>query len=113
MRGGMSEMRTIEGDLTAGSGAGYVPLASRFNDFIVDRLVQGAHDVLRRHGVSSDAIELVRAPGAFELPLVAQGLAAGRRYQAVIALGAVIRGSTPHFEYIAGACINGLAEVAL
>ena len=109
----MSGIRTIEGNLTAGGGARYVLLASRFNSFIVDHLVQGALDTLRRHGVSDDNVELVRCPGAFELPLAAQRLAASRRYQAVIALGAVIRGSTPHFEYIADACVNGLADVAL
>lgn len=109
----MSDIRSIEGDFSAGGGARYALLASRFNGFIVDHLVQGALDVLRRHGVADDAIEVVRAPGAFELPLVAQRLASGRRYQAVIALGAVIRGSTPHFEYIAGSCIRGLADVAL
>jgi len=109
----MSEIRSIEGDLSSGGGARYVLLAARFNGFIVDHLVAGALDVLRRHGVDQDAIDVVRAPGAFELPLVAQRLAASRRYQAVIALGAVIRGSTPHFDYIAGSCIRGLADVAL
>lgn len=109
----MSDIRTIEGELAAGGGARYALLASRFNSFIVEHLVQGAIDTLRRHGVSADAIEIVRVPGAFELPLAAQRLADGRRYQAVIALGAVIRGATPHFDYIAGACVRGLADVAL
>jgi 6,7-dimethyl-8-ribityllumazine synthase len=109
----MSEIRTIEGDFTAGSGARYALLASRFNSFIVDHLVQGALDALRRHGVADDHVEIVRVPGAFELPLAAQRLAAGGRYQAVVALGAVIRGGTPHFDYIAGACVRGLADVAL
>jgi 6,7-dimethyl-8-ribityllumazine synthase len=108
----MSQIRTIEGELAAG-GARFALLASRFNSFIVEHLVQGALDTLRRHGASNDAIEIVRVPGAFELPLAAQRLAASHRYQAVIALGAVIRGSTPHFEYIAGACVRGLADVAL
>jgi 6,7-dimethyl-8-ribityllumazine synthase len=108
----MSQIRTIEGELAAG-GARYALLASRFNSFIVEHLVQGALDTLRRHGASDDAIEIVRVPGAFELPLAAQRLAASHRYQAVIALGAVIRGSTPHFEYIAGACVRGLADIAL
>ena len=108
----MSQIRTIEGELAAG-GARFALLASRFNSFIVEHLVQGALDTLRRHGASNDVIEIVRVPGAFELPLAAQRLAASHRYQAVIALGAVIRGSTPHFEYIAGACVRGLADVAL
>ncbi|MDX9740494.1 MAG: 6,7-dimethyl-8-ribityllumazine synthase [Gammaproteobacteria bacterium] len=108
----MSQIRTIEGELAAG-GARFALLASRFNSFIVEHLVQGALDTLRRHGASNDAIEIIRVPGAFELPLAAQRLAASHRYQAVIALGAVIRGSTPHFEYIAGACVRGLADVAL
>lgn len=109
----MSDIRTIEGELAASGGARYVLLASRFNSFIVEHLVQGAIDTLRRHGVPADAIEIVRVPGAFELPLAAQRLADGRRYQAVVALGAVIRGATPHFDYIAGACVRGLADVAL
>jgi 6,7-dimethyl-8-ribityllumazine synthase len=108
----MSQVRTIEGELAAG-GARFVLLASRFNSFIVEHLVQGALDTLRRHGASVDAIDIVRVPGAFELPLAAQRLAASHRYQAVIALGAVIRGSTPPYEYIAGACVRGLADVAL
>lgn len=108
----MSQIRTIEGELTAG-GARFALLASRFNSFIVEHLVQGAMDTLRRHGAADEAMEIIRVPGAFELPLAAQRLAATRRYQAVIALGAVIRGSTPHFEYIAGACVRGLADVAL
>ncbi len=109
----MSDIRTIEGDFTAGGGARYALLASRFNSFIVDHLVQGALDTLRRHGVADDHIELIRVPGAFELPLAAQRLASGGRYQAVVAIGAVIRGGTPHFDYIAGACVRGLADVAL
>lgn len=108
----MSQIRTIEGELTAG-GARFALLASRFNSFIVEHLVQGAMDTLRRHGAADEAMEIIRVPGAFELPLAAQRLAATRRYQAVIALGAVIRGSTPHFEYIAGSCVRGLADVAL
>jgi 6,7-dimethyl-8-ribityllumazine synthase len=108
----MSQIRTIEGELTAG-GARFALLASRFNSFIVEHLVQGAADTLRRHGAADEAMEIIRVPGAFELPLAAQRLAATRRYQAVIALGAVIRGSTPHFEYIAGSCVRGLADVAL
>lgn len=108
----MSGMRIIEGEFSA-DGARFALLASRFNSFIVDHLVQGAVDVLRRHDISEDAITLVRVPGAFELPLVAKRLANTRRFDAVIALGAVIRGSTPHFDYVAGSCVRGLAEVNL
>jgi 6,7-dimethyl-8-ribityllumazine synthase len=108
----MKDIRTIEGDFTATTGR-YAIVASRFNSFIVERLLQGALDVLRRHGVEDKSIEVVHVPGAFELPLVAKRLASARRYDAVIALGAVIRGSTPHFDYVAGGCARGLAEVAL
>ncbi len=108
----MSDIRVIEGGFSA-DGARFALVASRFNSFIVDHLVQGAVDVLRRHGVSADAITLVRVPGAFELPLAAKRIASTRRFDAIIALGAVIRGGTPHFDYIAGACARGLAEVNL
>lgn len=108
----MTDIRTIEGDFSA-TAARYAIVASRFNSFIVDSLLGGALDVLRRHGVEDKAIEVVRVPGAFELPLVAKRLAATRRYDAVIALGAVIRGGTAHFDYVAGGCVRGLAEVAL
>jgi 6,7-dimethyl-8-ribityllumazine synthase len=108
----MTDIRTIQGDFTA-STARFAIVASRFNSFIVERLLQGALDVLRRHGVEEKSIDVVQVPGAFELPLVAKRLAASRRYDAVIALGAVIRGSTPHFDYVAGGCARGLAEVAM
>jgi 6,7-dimethyl-8-ribityllumazine synthase len=108
----MKDIRTIEGDFTATT-ARFAIVASKFNSFIVERLLQGALDTLRRHGVEEKSIEIVQVPGAFELPLVAKRLATSRRYDAVIALGAVIRGSTPHFDYVAGSCARGLAEVAL
>jgi 6,7-dimethyl-8-ribityllumazine synthase len=88
-------------------------VASRFNGFIVDQLVAGARDALERRGVPQAGQLLAWAPGAFELPLLADRLAASGRFDAVIALGAVIRGGTPHFEYVAGACAEGLARVAL
>lgn len=88
-------------------------VASRFNRFIVDQLVAGARDALERRGVPASGQVLAWVPGAFELPLLADRLAATGRFDAVIALGAVIRGGTPHFEYVAGACANGLARVAL
>lgn len=87
--------------------------ASEFNHFIVQQLVDGAIDALNRNGVSEQNISLVWAPGAFELPLVADALAALGRYDAVIALGAVIRGGTPHFDYVAGECSRGIAQVGL
>ena len=88
-------------------------IASRFNRFIVDQLVAGAEDALERRGVAPARRTLVWVPGAFELPLLASRLAASGRYDAVIALGAVIRGGTPHFDYVAGTCADGLARVAL
>jgi 6,7-dimethyl-8-ribityllumazine synthase len=88
-------------------------VASRFNRFIVDQLVAGVNDALDRRGVESGQQTLVWVPGAFELPLLAARLAASGRFDAVIALGAVIRGGTPHFEYVAGSCADGLGRVAL
>jgi 6,7-dimethyl-8-ribityllumazine synthase len=87
--------------------------ASRFNGFIVEQLVEGARDALARRGVEPSSLVLVWVPGAFELPLAADRLAASGCFDAVIALGAVIRGGTPHFDYVAGACANGLGRVAL
>jgi 6,7-dimethyl-8-ribityllumazine synthase len=88
-------------------------VASRFNSFIVEQLENGAIDALIRHGAVRENITLVKAPGAFELPVVVQRLAASKKYDAIIALGAVIRGGTPHFEYVAGECVKGVAHVAL
>jgi 6,7-dimethyl-8-ribityllumazine synthase len=105
-------MQTIEGKLDA-SGKRFALVASRFNDFIVDRLVSGAVDYLTRHGAREEDMTLVRVPGAFETPLVAKRLAASGRHDAVICLGAVIRGSTPHFDFVASECAKGLAQVML
>lgn len=105
-------MSTIEGNMTV-SGGRYALACSRFNDLIVDRLVHGAIDALTRHGVARDAIDTVWAPGAWELPLVAQHLARSGTYDAVICLGAVIRGATAHFEHVAGQCAAGIQRVAL
>jgi 6,7-dimethyl-8-ribityllumazine synthase len=107
----VNNIKIIEGDLAVRD-ARFVLVVSRFNSFIVESLVAGAIDTLKRHGAADADIHLVRVPGAFELPLVAQRLATAGRYDAVIALGAVIRGGTPHFEYVAGECIKGLATVA-
>lgn len=87
--------------------------ASRFNQFIVDQLVEGARDALRRNGIGTEQQELIWVPGAFELPLLADRMAATGRFDAIITLGAVIRGGTPHFEYVAGECAAGITRVAL
>ncbi len=108
----MSTIKTVEGDLMVRS-ANFGIAVGRFNSFIVDSLRAAAVDTLLRHGAQEKDIEIVQVPGAFELPLVVQKMAASRRYDAVIALGAVIRGGTPHFEYVAGECSKGLAGVAL
>jgi 6,7-dimethyl-8-ribityllumazine synthase len=108
----MTDINTLEGDFVA-TDARFAIVASRFNNFIVDSLIAGAIDTLRRHGVKDTSIDLVRVPGAFEMPLAAQRLAASSRYDGIIALGAVIRGSTPHFDYVAGECTKGLATVSL
>ncbi len=88
-------------------------MVGRWNSFVVESLLEGALDTLRRHGVADDNITIVRAPGAFEIPLVCQKVADSKNYDAIIALGAVIRGGTPHFEYVAGECVKGLAQVTM
>lgn len=108
----MSGYKTVEGDFNA-QGMRIAVVAGRFNSFIVEQLVSGALDMLRRHGVAEQDIELVYAPGAFEIPLVCRKLVDAKRHDAVIALGAVIRGSTPHFDYVAGHCARGIAEVSM
>jgi 6,7-dimethyl-8-ribityllumazine synthase len=104
--------RMVEGNLTA-KGYAFGIVASRFNDFITARLLDGALDALRRHGADEDRITVVRVPGSFEIPLVAKRMAASRQYDAVICLGTVIRGATPHFEYIAGEVAKGVAMAGL
>jgi 6,7-dimethyl-8-ribityllumazine synthase len=104
--------RNIEGELLARD-LRFAFIAARFNEFIVEPLVRGALDALKRHGVTEKQIDIVRVPGAFEIPIVAKKLAASRRYDALIALGAVIRGDTPHFDYVAGECASGLSRIAL
>lgn len=106
-------MRTLEGRLTDASGARIGLVLSRFNSFIVERLLEGAHDLLTRHGVEEEHLTVVRVPGAFELPLAVKAMAQSGQYDAVIALGCVIRGSTPHFDYVAGEAAKGLAQVQL
>src|SRR3546814_19613098 len=104
-------MKTIEGDFATPNGR-FAIVAGRFNGFVVEPLVAGARDALLRHGVPDDAIELVRVPGAWEIALVAHKLAHSGEYAAVIALGAVIRGATPHFDFVAGECATGLTPAA-
>lgn len=105
-------IRTLEGDF-AGNKGRYTLVVSRFNSFVVDSLVAGALDTLRRHGVPDKNITLVRVPGAFELPLAVKKVAVQGQADAIIALGAVIRGGTPHFEFVAGECVKGMAQVSL
>ena len=109
----MVGIKVIEGGLIANSEARYAILSTRWNAFIVDRLVEGAIDTLKRSGVPAEAITLVKVPGAYELPLVAQRVAASEHFDAVICLGAVIRGSTAHFDYVAGEAAKGIAAVAM
>lgn len=110
----MSQIQTIEGDFTSAASARFVVVVGRWNSFVVESLLSGALDTLKRQGGVPDAnVTIVRAPGAFEIPLVCKQLAASGKYDAIIALGAVIRGGTPHFEYVAGECTKGLAQVML
>jgi 6,7-dimethyl-8-ribityllumazine synthase len=108
----MSNYTVIEGDFVNTSGK-YALIVSRWNSFVVEALKDGALDTLRRQGVKDEDITIYYAPGAFEFPLVAQKIAATKNFDAIIALGAVIRGGTPHFEYVAGECTKGLAQVSM
>ncbi|MCR9106597.1 MAG: 6,7-dimethyl-8-ribityllumazine synthase [Gammaproteobacteria bacterium] len=108
----MTDIQTIEGDLASGKGK-YCVVVGRWNSFVVEHLLEGALDTLRRHGVAHKQITIVRAPGAFEIPLVCKAVADKGDVDAIIALGAVIRGGTPHFEYVAGECTKGLASVTM
>jgi 6,7-dimethyl-8-ribityllumazine synthase len=105
-------MRTFEGTL-GGSGLRIGIVVARFNDFISERLLNGALDTLRRHGVDDEAVDIAWVPGCFEIPLLAKRMAASGRYDALICLGAVIRGSTPHFDYVAGSAASGVAQVGM
>ncbi len=87
-------------------------VVSRFNDFVTDRLLAGAQEALRAEGVAAEAVDVLRVPGAFEIPIAAQRVAETGRVAAVICLGCLIRGATPHFEYIASACANGITAAA-
>jgi 6,7-dimethyl-8-ribityllumazine synthase len=104
--------RVLEGVLSA-KGLSFGIVASRFNEFITGRLLEGALDALRRHGAEEERITIARVPGAYEIPLAAKRMAASGRYDALLCLGTVIRGATPHFEYIAGEVSKGVAMVGL
>ena len=104
--------KVVEGNLIA-TGKKFGIVVSRFNDFITSKLLEGAVDTLRRHGVEDAAITVARTPGAFEIPLVAKKMAASGSYDAIIALGCVIRGSTAHFDYVAGEAAKGVGQVSL
>jgi 6,7-dimethyl-8-ribityllumazine synthase len=106
----MTTARVVEGNLLVPKGAKFGVVATRFNHFIVDRLVEGALDCLTRHGADAKAVTLVRVPGAWELPVAVHRLCASKKLDAVIALAAVIRGATPHFDYVAGEATKGIAS---
>ena len=105
-------MQIIEGKLSA-EGCNFAIVAGRFNDFITQKLVDGAIDCLKRHGAVEENITLVKVPGAFEIPLIAEKLAGSKKYDAIICTGAVIKGSTPHFDYVANEVSKGIAHVGL
>jgi 6,7-dimethyl-8-ribityllumazine synthase len=108
----MMNLKTFEGDLLARD-LRVAIVAARFNEFVVERLVSGAVDALIRHGAAEKNIELVRVPGAFEMPLVVRRVAQSKRYDLVVALGAVIKGDTAHFDLVAGECAGGISRAAL
>ncbi|GAB5498613.1 MAG: 6,7-dimethyl-8-ribityllumazine synthase [Pseudohongiellaceae bacterium] len=108
----MTSIKTLEGNFQ-NAAAQYVIVMSRWNSFIVDRLLEGALETLRKHGVQDRDITLVKVPGAWELPVAAKKVLENDDVDAVIALGAVIRGGTPHFEYVAGECVKGLGQLSM
>jgi len=108
----MLNIQETQGDLIV-KGAKFALVVARFNSFVVESLVSGAIDCLGRHGTDLANIEIIRVPGAFEMPLAAQKVAKTKRFDAIIAIGAVIRGGTPHFEYVSGEATKGLAQVSL
>lgn len=105
-------MATFAGNVTAPAGR-FAIVAARFNEFIVEKLVAGARDAFQRHGVAADAVDVAYVPGSFEIPLVAKRLAGSGKYVAVVCLGAVIKGETDHYDYVAGGAANGVAQAAL
>lgn len=107
----MDKIKTTQGDLIIRDGR-FAIVASRFNDFIVESLIKGSLLCLRQHGVADADIEMFRVPGAFEMPLAIDKVAASRRFNGIVALGAVIRGGTPHFDYVAGECVKGVTAAS-
>ncbi len=105
-------MKSIEGERHAG-GMRIGIVAARFNEFVVDKLVEGAERAVRQHGGDAESVDLVRVPGAWELPLVLDQMARSDAYDGLIALGAVIRGATPHFDYVAGECASAISRISL
>lgn len=105
-------IETIEGNLVA-TDAKFCIVVARWNSFVVEHLLDGAIDTIKRHGGSEENITIVRIPGAFEMPLALDKVAATGKYDGIVALGAVIRGGTPHFEYVAGECVKGMSQVTL
>ena len=103
----MDTIKTIEGDLVVRDGR-FAIVASRFNDFVVESLIKGALHCLRQHGAADAEIEIIRVPGAYEMPIAVDKVAASRRADGIIALGAIIRGGTPHFDYVASECVKGI-----
>ncbi len=106
----MDKIKTTEGDVIVRD-ARFAIVAARFNEFIVESLIKGALRCLRQHGADDGDIEIIRVPGAFEMPVAVEKVAASHRYDGIIALGAVIRGGTPHFDYVAGECVKGITSV--
>lgn len=109
----IKDIKTIEGNMISAQGKRFALVVTRWNSFVVEHLLSGAVDYLTRHGVARDDLTIVYCPGAFEVPLTVKKLAQKGGYDAIVALGAVIRGGTPHFEYVAGECVKGLAAVNL
>lgn len=105
-------MKTFEGELQA-EGLKFAIIVSRFNDFITNKLLDGAVDALLRHGSSEKSIDVIKVPGSFEIPLVAKTVAKKKSYNAVICLGTIIRGATPHFDYVAGEAAKGIATASM
>ena len=105
-------MKTIEGDLTI-KNKKIALVAGRFNSFVVEHLISGAKEALLKHGADESDIDLLYVPGAFEIPLALKKTANSGKYDGIVALGAVIRGGTPHFEFVAGECVKGISKVAL
>ena len=108
----MDSIKTTEGDMIVRD-ARFAIVAARFNEFIVESLIKGALHCLRQHGAADGEIEIFRVPGAFEMPIAIDKVAATRRFDGIVALGAVIRGGTPHFDYVAGECVKGITAASL